>query len=70
MTPEILKNLSMELLIETWEQVDKMEVTVDVANIRGWLMNELERRNTESFEKWVDDEFEQEKTISPKNYFL
>ena len=70
MKAEILKGLSTEQVIEVWEEVDQKEVTVEIATVREFIFNELESRNAKAFEQWIDDEFEQGKTISPRKYFL
>ena len=37
----------------------------DVYTVRGWLMDELEKRNPEAYERWLDGY-----TESPREYYL
>jgi len=67
---EILKGLSLEKLIETFERVDKMEESVHVRNVRRWVLDELLLRDIEAFDKWTDEEMEQGIHLSPRNYYI
>jgi len=50
-----LKNLSLKQLIDSFKLIDKQEITVEVAMVRGWLMEGIEALATEeSFDKWID----------------
>ena len=51
-----LQALSLENLIIAWEVIDKREITAGVISTRGWIMDELESRNKESFDKWIDSD--------------
>jgi hypothetical protein len=53
---EKLKTLNLDDLIKAWEEVDKRELKVGVARTRGWIMDELEARNKEAFDKWIDSD--------------
>lgn len=44
MARETLKNSSLEKLLDLWELTDKMNGP-QVPTVRGWLMDEIERRN-------------------------
>ena len=51
---EILKNRTLE------ELVNDFEATTDnndpsIYEVREWLMKEIERRNPEGYNKWLDD---------------
>lgn len=52
-------------LVADFELTDKLEMSVEVAMTRGWLMDELEKRDSVAFEAWVDSDDE-----SPREYFL
>ena len=67
---DILKTISIEQVVEVWEEVDKMKVTIQIANVREMISNEFELRDSEAFEKWIDQEYEQGKTLSPKEFFI
>jgi len=51
-------------LVKQFELTDKMEISTEVAIVRGWLMDELEKRNPEAFDAWIDSD-----EGSPRNYF-
>lgn len=55
---------SMERLIEQFELTEKSnDENIDI--VRGWYMDELEKRNPEAFWKWIDAY-----TESPREFFL
>ena len=56
--------LSTAELVTQFELTEKMQISVEVAMVRGWLMDELEKRNPEAFDAWIDSDEE-----SPRNYF-
>ena len=52
---KIIAKLTLEKLLDQWE----LTATTKDENIyivRGWLMDELEKRNSEAFDKWIDSE--------------
>ncbi|MDP4117684.1 MAG: hypothetical protein Q8873_00625 [Bacillota bacterium] len=51
----MLKGLSITKLIELWNLADKMELTEEVVKTRGWLMDALEAKNPEAFNKWIEN---------------
>ena len=55
MARETLKNSSLEKLLDLWELTDKMNGP-QVPTVRGWLMDEIERRNLDGFRMWKDIE--------------
>lgn len=61
----------LEKLIEDFELLDACIVdrlaTEEEAMVRGWIMDDLERRNPEAFEAWIDDE---DWEASPRKHFL
>ena len=50
-----LKGMSEKKLVELWNEVDKKEVNLEVAKVRGWLMEALEAKNPEAFDAWMED---------------
>lgn len=55
----LLKGLSLNALLEEWE----LTTTNDDENIytvRGWLMDEFERRNPDAYEAWIMESAEDE----------
>lgn len=49
----MIKEKSTEQLLDLWMMISDT-VSVDAAMVRGWLMDELEARNPEGFDRWLD----------------
>jgi len=62
---EIFAKLNMEQLIESFELTDTRN-DKEVPTVRGWMMDEMERRNPEAFEAWLNGDA----TIPARKYFL
>lgn len=42
-------------LLKVWQEIDKIPCRdIGIAEIRGFIMNALEKRNQEAFDKWID----------------
>ena len=54
---EKLAKMSLGQLIEIWKEVDKKKATKEIIKVRGWLLDELEKRNKDAFDKWIDNDF-------------
>lgn len=54
---EILANMSMDNLVETFRMTEQMKGE-HVPIVRGWIMDELEKRNPDGFDKWLDESAE------------
>lgn len=52
---DTLKNCSLEKLLDLWELTDTMKGQ-QVPTVRGWLMDEIERRNLDGFDAWMDQD--------------
>ena len=50
----MIHELSTEEIINQFELTEALEMTIETATVRGWLMDELEARNEEAFEAWID----------------
>lgn len=48
----LIRDLSIKLLCESFEQTNTIDSN-SVSVVRGWLMNELERRNPTKFDAWI-----------------
>ena len=55
-----------EKLIELWELTTNND-NPETPTVRGWLMDEIEKRNPEGFEAWLDTDAEDE---TLKDYIL
>ena len=60
----LAKAQTLENLVEAFELTDGIH-NLDVSTVRGWLMAELEARNPEAFEKWLDSNED-----SPRKFYL
>lgn len=49
----LVKGMDMEQLVVAFESTEHMNGP-DVFTVRGWLMDEIEKRNPEGFDKWLD----------------
>ena len=49
----LFAQLSTEKLIESWELTDTNN-DPNISTVRGWLMDEMERRNPEAFNTWME----------------
>lgn len=54
----------MEQLITNFEITETLKGP-DVPTVRGWIMDELEKRDPEAFDKWLDSYVD-----SPRKFFL
>lgn len=52
---EFLSNQQLADLLDEWELTTNIN-TPEIHMVRGWLMDELESRNPEGFEKWLDSD--------------
>ena len=55
-TPEQITTASLETLVDLWEATEAAPLTPEMPTVRGWLMDELERRNPEGFNAWLEHE--------------
>lgn len=61
----LIANRSTEQIINDFELTEMLTITPELATVRGWYMEELEKRNAEAFEKWIDNYDD-----SPRKFFL
>lgn len=54
---EILANSTLGDLLDEWELTSSVN-SPEVYTVRGWLMDELESRNPEAFNEWLDGDAE------------
>ena len=52
---EMISNLTLADLLDEWELTSKVN-DPEITTVRGWLMDELESRNLEAFDKWLDSD--------------
>ena len=51
-----LSAFTLEELLAQWNEVNKLKVTLEVAQVRGWISDALEAKNPEAFEAWMMDD--------------
>ncbi len=51
----MLAGLSTKMLLEVWEQTTANN-DENVPRVRGWIMEEVEHRNPEGFDEWLDSD--------------
>lgn len=64
---EMLKTYSLEKLCELWDLTENMNGP-EVPVVRGWLMDEIEKRNPDGFDAWLDQDFPEDKDL--RSYVL
>ena len=64
-TPDHIKSASTKKLLELWELTESMNRSQELAIVRGWLMDELEARDPEGFDRWMDSE---DPNADPKDF--
>ena len=52
---EMLANATLGDLLDEWELTTNVNDS-EIATVSGWLMDELESRNPEAFDKWLDQD--------------
>ena len=60
----MVEKLNTAELVNQFELTEKMPISIEVAMVRGWIMDELEKRNPEAFDAWIDSDEE-----SPRNFY-
>ena len=63
--PAQIKNASTKKLLELWDLTENMKHSQELAIVRGWLMDELEARDPEGFDRWIDSE---DPNADPKDF--
>lgn len=53
---KLIASRTDEQLINDWVELDKRPMTQEVADVRGWMMTEIERRWPVEFGTWMDSE--------------
>lgn len=52
---EMLSNATLGDLLDEWELTTHID-DPEIFTVRGWLMDELEKRNPEAFDAWLESE--------------
>ena len=54
---DLLSNAQLTDLLDEWEMMANWR-SPEVSQVRGWLMDELEKRNPEAFNAWLQSNAE------------
>lgn len=57
-----LKELTLDQLLSVWEETERLN-TPEIPTLRGWLMDEIERRNPSGFNAWLDQDAPEDKDL-------
>lgn len=57
-----LKAMSLSQLLDLWELTES-NTDKNVFTVRGWLMDEIERRNPAGFDAWLDQDAPEDKQL-------
>lgn len=63
----MISKLSLEELLTQWELTSVMN-DENIPAVRGWLMDELEKRNPEGFNAWLDSDLAEDNEL--RNYMI
>ena len=59
----MLSRLSLEQLIKEFDMTENLAASFEVSMVRGWIMDELEKRNPTAFDKWLDMDYPTNKAL-------
>lgn len=62
----MLSKRTMAQLLQDWDLTEHMPFRQEVATIRGWLLEEFERRDPEAFDAWLESD---DPEASPRYFF-
>lgn len=65
-----INQVSVAKLIDLWEETEHRPTTAELARVRGWLMEALEHKNPEAFNRWMSTEYKNPTDDMPRTYFL
>lgn len=66
-TPAALQGMSLGKLLDLWELTSAALETPELATVRGWLMDEIERRSPKGFDRWLDQDAPEDSEL---RYFI
>ena len=62
----LMASRSLADLVKDFEVTEGMQISCELAEVRGWIMDELERRDEEAFWRWIEEGYSE----SPRRFFL
>ena len=63
----MISKLSLEELLTQWELTSVIN-DENIPMVRGWLMEELEKRNPDGFNTWLESELAEDSEL--RNYMM
>ncbi len=63
----MIGKLSLEDLLTQWELTSVVN-DENIPTVRGWLMEELEKRNPDGFNAWLDSDLAEDNDL--RNYMM
>ena len=63
----MISKLSLEELLTQWELTSVIN-DENIPMVRGWLMEELEKRNPDGFNAWLESELAEDSEL--RNYMM
>lgn len=60
---DMLSRLSVEQLIKEFDMTEDIPISLELSMVRGWIMDELGKRNPEAFDKWLDLDYPDNKSL-------
>ena len=64
----MLSRSSTEQLIKEFDMTEAIPISLELSMVRGWIMDELEKRNPKAFDNWLDLDYPDNKSL--KNLYL
>lgn len=62
MKVKAIENMSTNQIIEVFIMTEQIN-DKNIPTVRGWLMDELEKRNPDAFDRWLDESAEDEDLV-------
>lgn len=59
----MLSRLSTERLIKEFDMTEDMPASFELSMVRGWIMDELEKRDPTVYDKWLDMDYPTNKAL-------
>lgn len=61
-----LASRTLDQLLLDWELTEALPMTPELPTVRGWIMDELRRRDPDAYDAWIEDE---DPEASPRKYY-
>jgi len=63
---KMLSEMTLKKLVDLFEETSNVD-SAEIYTVRGWLMDAIEQKNPEGFDKWLDSNCDDSEL---KNYVL